>query len=105
MNLITTLGIGGLSALALITNNATDECCSRSAKPALVANAVAGEDIVGVAQAAGSFNTLLKAAAAAGLVDALRGDGPLTVFAPTDEAFAKLDQRVLGDLLKPENKA
>jgi uncharacterized surface protein with fasciclin (FAS1) repeats len=62
------------------------------------------KDIVDVADAAGSFGTLLAAAKAAGLVDALKGDGPITVFAPTDEAFAKLGQKTIQDLLKPENK-
>ena len=62
-------------------------------------------DIVAVAAEAGSFSTLLAAAKAAGLVDALRGDGPLTVFAPTDEAFAKLGKKTIESLLEPKNKA
>ena len=61
-------------------------------------------DIVEVAAAAGTFNTLLAAATAADLVDALKSDGPLTVFAPTDEAFAKLPEGTVETLLKPENK-
>jgi uncharacterized surface protein with fasciclin (FAS1) repeats len=61
------------------------------------------QDIVHTAERAGSFNTLLTAAKAAGLVPVLKGDGPFTVFAPTDEAFAKLGTTV-NDLLKPENK-
>ena len=61
-------------------------------------------DIVDVAAGAGSFNTLVAAVQAAGLVDALKGDGPLTVFAPTDEAFAALPAGTLDSLLKPENK-
>lgn len=61
-------------------------------------------DIVDTAKAAGSFNTLLAAAEAAGLVETLKGDGPLTVFAPTDEAFAKLPEGTVESLLKPENK-
>ena len=64
----------------------------------------ATDDIVDTAASAGSFGTLLAAAKAAGLVDALRGDGPLTVFAPTDEAFAKLPAGTVDTLLKPENK-
>ncbi len=63
-----------------------------------------GKDIVDTAVAAGSFNTLAAALQAAGLVDALKADGPYTVFAPTDEAFAKLPAGTLEDLLKPENK-
>lgn len=61
-------------------------------------------DIVDTAAAAGSFGTLLAAAEAAGLVDALKGEGPLTVFAPTDEAFAALPAGTVENLLKPENK-
>ncbi|MDX9912013.1 MAG: fasciclin domain-containing protein [Phycisphaerales bacterium] len=57
-----------------------------------------------VASEAGSFNTLLAAAKAAGLVPALSGEGPITVFAPTDEAFAKLPAGTVESLLKPENK-
>ncbi|GJM23060.1 MAG: hypothetical protein DHS20C15_29750 [Planctomycetota bacterium] len=64
----------------------------------------ADKDIVDTAAEAGSFGTLLAAARAAGLVDALKGDGPLTVFAPTDEAFAKLPEGTVESLLKPENK-
>jgi uncharacterized surface protein with fasciclin (FAS1) repeats len=56
-------------------------------------------DIVGVASSAGSFNTLLAAAKAAGLVDTLQSEGPFTVFAPTDEAFAKLPAGTLENLL------
>jgi len=63
------------------------------------------KDIVDTAVAAGSFTTLAKALQAAGLVDTLKGKGPFTVFAPTDEAFAKLPAGALADLLKPENKA
>jgi uncharacterized surface protein with fasciclin (FAS1) repeats len=61
-------------------------------------------DIVDVAAGNGSFNTLVAAAKAAGLVDAIKGDGPLTVFAPTDDAFAALPDGTLDSLLKPENK-
>jgi len=60
-------------------------------------------DIVDTAVAAGSFNTLAAALTAAGLVDTLKGEGPFTVFAPTDEAFAKLPEGTVEDLLKPEN--
>jgi len=63
------------------------------------------KDIVDTAVAAGSFKTLAAALTAAGLVDTLKGKGPFTVFAPTDEAFAKLGKATLDDLLKPENKA
>lgn len=63
------------------------------------------KDIVDTAVAAGSFKTLAAALGAAGLVDTLKGDGPFTVFAPTDEAFAKLPAGTVDELLKPENKA
>ena len=62
-------------------------------------------DVVDTAIAAGNFNTLVAALKAADLVDTLRGQGPFTVFAPTDEAFAKLPAGTLEDLLRPENKA
>jgi uncharacterized surface protein with fasciclin (FAS1) repeats len=70
---------------------------------ALSAQAYAA-DIVDTAVAAGNFKTLVAAVQAAGLVDTLKGAGPFTVFAPTDEAFAKLPAGTVEDLLKPENK-
>ncbi len=63
-----------------------------------------GKDIVDTAIGAGSFKTLVAAVQAAGLVDTLKGAGPFTVFAPTDEAFAKLPAGTVDNLLKPENK-
>jgi uncharacterized surface protein with fasciclin (FAS1) repeats len=68
--------------------------------PGTVAAQEAGKDIVEVAAAAGSFKTLLAAAEAAGLVGTLKSAGPLTVFAPTDEAFAKLPAGTVEALLK-----
>jgi uncharacterized surface protein with fasciclin (FAS1) repeats len=62
------------------------------------------KDIVDTAVSAGQFNTLVTAVKAAGLVDTLKGKGPFTVFAPTDEAFGKLPKGTVEDLLKPENK-
>ena len=61
-------------------------------------------NIVETAVAAGSFNTLVAAVKAAGLVEVLSGDGPFTVFAPTDEAFAALPEGTVESLLLPENK-
>ena len=61
-------------------------------------------DIVAVAKGAGKFKTLCAAVEAAGLVETLQGTGPFTVFAPTDEAFAKLPKGTLDELLMPENK-
>ena len=80
--------------------------------PVLLAGALAlgmaptasAADIVDTA-VAGKFNTLVAAVKAAGLVETLKGPGPFTVFAPTDEAFAKLPAGTLDSLLKPENKA
>lgn len=77
------------------------------AASSLAASAFAGghsKDIVDTAVAAGSFGTLVAAVQAAGLVDALKGEGPFTVFAPTDEAFAALPAGTVETLLKPENK-
>jgi len=61
-------------------------------------------DIVDTAVSAGQFNTLVAAVQAAGLVETLKSDGPFTVFAPTDAAFAKLPSGTVEQLLKPENK-
>ncbi len=71
-----------------------------SAAPAFAAD----KDIVDTAVGAGSFKTLVAAVKAAGLVDTLKGDGPFTVLAPTDAAFAKLPEGTVESLLKPENK-
>lgn len=65
---------------------------------------MAKPDIVDTAVLAGNFTTLVKAAEAAGLVDTLKGDGPFTVFAPTDEAFAKLPEGTLESLLADKEK-
>ncbi len=62
------------------------------------------KDIVDTAVSADGFNTLVAAVQAAGLVETLKGEGPFTVFAPTDEAFAKLGEETIATLLKPENK-
>lgn len=73
----------------------------------LTAPALAGDmkkDVVDTAVSAGSFETLVAAVEAADLVDVLKGDGPFTVFAPTDEAFAALPEGTVESLLMPENK-
>ena len=88
------LAVGTIAALGMTF--------AASTVPAVAA---APKDIVDTAVAAGSFKTLAKALAAADLVDTLKGSGPFTVFAPTDEAFAKLPAGTLEKLLKPENKA
>jgi uncharacterized surface protein with fasciclin (FAS1) repeats len=66
--------------------------------------AIKAQDIVDTAVSAGQFTTLVAAVQAAGLVDVLKGEGPFTVFAPTDEAFAALPEGTVENLLKPENK-
>jgi len=76
---------------------------SAMAEPAK--DGAAPKDIVDTAVAAGSFKTLAAALQAAGLVETLKGAGPFTVFAPTDDAFAKLPAGTVETLLKPENKA
>lgn len=88
----------GLLALAILTLGAL----SRPAQAQ--AGDRASGDVVETAIAAGNFKTLVTALQAADLVDPLKGEGPFTVFAPTDEAFAKLPSGTLDDLLKPENK-
>mgnify|MGYP001792369225 CR=1 FL=1 len=78
-----------------------------TAAPTLATSAFAmgdAKDIVAPAAEAGSFEPLLAAATAAGLVETLKGDGPFTVFAPTDEAFAALPEGTVESLLLPENK-
>lgn len=85
----------------------TTTCSASAAHAAAVTTSATanGKDIVDTAVAAGSFKTLVAAVQAAGLVDVLKGEGPFTVFAPTDEAFAKLPKALVADLLKPENKS
>jgi uncharacterized surface protein with fasciclin (FAS1) repeats len=85
-----------LTAVALLT--------SVSVASANYGKKEASMDIVDTAVAAGSFETLAAALGAADLVSALKGEGPFTVFAPTDEAFAKLPAGTVESLLKPENK-
>ena len=67
-------------------------------------SAAFADDIVDTAVAAGSFTTLVAAVEAAGLVDTLKGEGPFTVFAPTDDAFAALPEGTVASLLEPENR-
>ena len=84
-----------------------DKCksCDSKKSDKSAVTVTAEMDIVDTAVAAGSFKTLAAALGAADLVDALKGDGPFTVFAPTDEAFANLPEGTVETLLKPENKA
>ena len=69
-----------------------------------ISSSAKAADIVDTAVSAGSFNTLVAAVQAAGLAKTLKGEGPFTVFAPTDDAFAKLPAGTVDNLLKPENR-
>jgi len=104
------------SSFAFANPAAADGDCGSKVGAQAIQTAVTGEaaatpaearrpDIVQTAIGAGSFKTLVAAVQAAGLVETLQGPGPFTVFAPTDEAFAKLPPGTVEDLLKPENKA
>jgi len=101
----------GAMLLPVATSAVADECPLAAAAKARAGHKVQtvafkadGKDIVDTAVGAGSFKTLVAAVQAAGLVDTLKGAGPFTVFAPTDEAFAKLPAGTVESLLKPENK-
>lgn len=102
----------GAMILSLCTSAFAAECPLAAAEKArathkvqTVAYKADSKDIVDTAVGAGSFKTLVAAVQAAGLVETLKGAGPFTVFAPTDEAFAKLPAGTVETLLKPENKA
>ena len=97
----TTFGQCSSSTVSACETEMTD---ATTASVMMVANTEMGDNIVVTASKAGAFNTLLAAAKAAGLAEALAGDGPFTVFAPTDDAFAKLPKGTVESLLKPENK-
>ena len=90
------------AALTLTPKLIAGDCAA--SKSASASTCEAGKDIVAVAAGAENFKTLVAAVKAAGLVETLQGNGPFTVFAPTDEAFAKLPAGTVEDLLKPENK-
>ena len=93
-------------AAAALVSAAVGACSTMSTmspRPA-PAQPMASNTIVDVAAKAGTFKTLLAAAQAAGLAETLKSPGPFTVFAPTDDAFAKLPKGTVETLLKPENK-
>jgi uncharacterized surface protein with fasciclin (FAS1) repeats len=92
------------AAVGLAACGGSDEGESAAPPAEAAATTTAATDIVDTAVAAGDFTTLATALEAAGLVETLKGDGPFTVFAPTDEAFAKLPAATLNELLLPENK-
>lgn len=109
MNRIQGISVGACALVALV-GSASGQCwqsCDEPMKPAKVIRAsydLGPADIVDTAVAAGDFKTLATALQAAGLIETLKGKGPFTVFAPTDEAFAKLPPGTVQNLLKPENK-
>ena len=94
----TRIAFAAAVALAVLTSTSiahAGECAASKSKP---------KDIVDTAVSAGSFKTLAAALKAADLIETLKGKGPFTVFAPTDEAFAKLPEGTVESLLKPENR-
>lgn len=100
-----TLGFATMIALAACSGKpkdsaATLDSAAPAAAPSMVGDAaMAPKDLIETAASAGSFNTLAKALTAAGLVETLKGAGPYTILAPTDEAFAKIPQKDLDALL------
>lgn len=90
----------GMAVLLLLGLLVSQTGCNGTAKK----HSIWQKNVVDTAVAAGDFNTLVTAIKAADLVETLKGKGPFTVFAPTDEAFAKLPDGTVEDLLKPQNK-
>lgn len=100
MKILTLIATGFGLALAIPAAASADDGCSGSKSAALGHHEMAEHhDVVDMAIAAGSFDTLVAAVKAAGLVETLKGEGPFTVFAPTDEAFAKIPKADLDALL------
>jgi uncharacterized surface protein with fasciclin (FAS1) repeats len=106
MSFVKQMSLAGAAVLLAAQVAGADGCPSEGACPAGTASQKNAEkkDIVETAAAAGSFETLLQAAQAAGLVDTLKSDGPFTVFAPTDEAFAAIPEKDLMALLQDKEK-
>lgn len=111
LNTILTIGLAALAAPALAgtcgSAATAKACCSGCSQQAqtIPANYERASDIVDTAVNAGSFTILARALTEAGRVETLKGNGPFTVFAPTDDAFAKLPDGTLESLLRPENRA
>jgi uncharacterized surface protein with fasciclin (FAS1) repeats len=109
MKKIVSMLVCGL-VVAGVASNVLAQQCQKSANATQVVSTVVHQekavvkDIVDTAVGSENFSTLVAAVKAAGLVDTLKGNGPFTVFAPTNEAFAKLPKETLEMLLKPENK-
>ncbi|MEM6458341.1 MAG: fasciclin domain-containing protein [Planctomycetota bacterium] len=102
---VTALGfaVAGLTASPALACSGCG-CMASPPPPKAPESAAPSGDIVETAVSAGKFGTLLAAAEAAGLVETLKSEGPLTLFAPTDDAFAKLPEGTVASLLEPENK-
>lgn len=96
------LTVAAMAAVLSLTPNLIAGDCAAS-KTASASTCTAGKDLVALASGADNFKTLVAAVKAAGLVETLQGKGPFTIFAPTDEAFAKLPAGTVENLLKPEN--
>lgn len=92
------------SALLVVSMAAANVYADPTSNPTVGVSSEATKDLIGTLEESGHFKTLVKAIEAAGLVETLKGKGPFTVFAPSDEAFAKLPAGTLDDLLKPEHK-
>ncbi len=107
LGLVCVLGMGSLTVFGQKADCGDKKATAATTQKVKYVNAsyTATPDIVDTAVGAGIFKTLVAAVQAAGLVDTLKSDGPFTVFAPTDEAFAKLPAGTVENLLKPENKA
>ena len=103
MKLSRILTVAAFAAAVTATPSLFAGDCSAS-KNTSASTCAAGKDVVAVASGAENFKTLVAAVKAAGLVETLQGKGPFTVFAPTDEAFAKLPAGTVENLLKPENR-
>ncbi len=99
----TTIAILGITSLSAVADH-HGEKKEAKAETEATKDATSGQTVVEIAAGNESFTTLVAAVKAAGLADALSGDGPFTIFAPTNEAFAKLPKGTVEDLLKPENK-
>jgi uncharacterized surface protein with fasciclin (FAS1) repeats len=93
--------VAAVAAAVGLTSAIAGDCGSKHASASACS---AKKDLVALAGSADNFKTLVAAVKAAGLVETLQGDGPFTVFAPTDEAFKKLPAGTVENLLKPENK-
>ena len=105
MKISSMCAVVSLLALAACGGETPDANAPVSKTPVDSATSISKQDIVDTAASAGQFKTLLAALKAADLETTLRGPGPFTVFAPTDDAFAKVPKDTLDSLLKPENKA